>query len=84
MTMIDVTEYKKVLNQRDDTIIKQADDIAELRSELARSQKTLKGIRWHIVGLDSGALGRSPGGFSYRDEMVNNIGIVLNKTEGKS
>ena len=33
MIMIDVTEYKKILSQRDDTIVKQADTIAVLRAE---------------------------------------------------
>ena len=86
-------EYQPLLKERSDLIIERdklndelflLQDIDKLRADLARSQKTLKGIRWHILGLDSGALGRSPGGFSYRNEMVDNIGIVLNKTEGKS
>ena len=40
--MIDVAEYKRILSQRDDTIIEQADTIAELRSELKAARYTAR------------------------------------------
>ena len=42
MIMIDVAEYKRILNQRDTTIIEQADTIAQLRAELARLKPSWK------------------------------------------